>query len=64
MEQPVQKAAPKAAFQAVAPQPIHYEAEFAPQDSFLSNCKYQELSLDGDYCVLAWNLVGTVILRK
>jgi hypothetical protein len=31
----------------------------------LSNCKFQELDqIEGEYCVLAWNLVGQVFLRK
>lgn len=38
--------------------------DIVPQDTFHSNCKYQALSVNGDYCVLSWNLCGTVILRR
>ena len=37
-----------------------------PQESFLTNCKFlpQESKTDTERCVLAWNLIGTVILRR
>ena len=36
-----------------------------PQPTFLTNCRYTEQQDNlQEYCVLAWNLVGTVILRR